>query len=193
MGVTAVSIFWGMVSICIFTVWVQFAKEIYGVSKGENPLGSGFPIGASSISVGTRFCLQSLVCYTFCDRWRKKGVVPGCYRQFQGSAEQADFACWKLEKIGFAVGKIGLFVCRWWGKSCGEAERFSASPGSQEVYKKFFLSQFCAINYYGNSSRTLSKAVFSVDFALLSDRWKCFAVSVKGCSMSSSNPKRNHR
>ena len=26
------------------------------------------PIGARSIPVGTRLCLQSVVCYTFCDR-----------------------------------------------------------------------------------------------------------------------------
>lgn len=31
-------------------------------------IGSGFPIGVSSIPIGTRFCLQSLVCYTFGDR-----------------------------------------------------------------------------------------------------------------------------
>ena len=28
----------------------------------------GMQSGARSIPVGTRFCLQSLVCYTFCDR-----------------------------------------------------------------------------------------------------------------------------
>ena len=38
------------------------------VSRGMQSLGSGFPIGARRIPVGTRFCLQSLVCYTFCDR-----------------------------------------------------------------------------------------------------------------------------
>ena len=40
-------------------------RRKHGVSRGEYPLGSGFPIGARSIPVGTRFCLQSLVCYTF--------------------------------------------------------------------------------------------------------------------------------
>ena len=43
-------------------------EENMRVSRGMQPLGSGFPIGARSIPVGTRFCLQSLVCYTFCDR-----------------------------------------------------------------------------------------------------------------------------
>ena len=33
--------------------------------EGTALFGSGFPIGASSIPVGTRLWLQSLVCYTF--------------------------------------------------------------------------------------------------------------------------------
>ena len=40
-------------------------EKMMGVSKGVKALGSGFPIGVSSIPIGTRFCLQSLVCYTF--------------------------------------------------------------------------------------------------------------------------------
>ena len=40
-------------------------EKMMGVSKGVKSLGSGFPIGVSSIPIGTRFCLQSLVCYTF--------------------------------------------------------------------------------------------------------------------------------
>ena len=43
-------------------------EKMMGVSKGVKSLGSGFPIGVSSIPIGTRFCLQSLVCYTFGDR-----------------------------------------------------------------------------------------------------------------------------
>ena len=36
--------------------------------KGNIPFGAGFPIGASSILLAHDFALQSLVCYTFCDR-----------------------------------------------------------------------------------------------------------------------------
>ena len=43
-------------------------EKMMGVSKGVKSLGSGFPIGVSSIPIGTRFYLQSLVCYTFGDR-----------------------------------------------------------------------------------------------------------------------------
>ena len=49
-------------------------EKMMGVSKGVKSLGSGFPIGVSSIPIGTRFCLQSLVCYTFASSWRGKGV-----------------------------------------------------------------------------------------------------------------------
>lgn len=63
-------------------------EKMMGVSKGVKSLGSGFPIGVSSIPIGTRFCLQSLVCYTFGDRgWRKGGVRAGTstFRQPQNS------------------------------------------------------------------------------------------------------------
>lgn len=50
-------------------------EENMRVSRGMQSLGSGFPIGASSIPVGTRLSLESLVCYTFCSRWRWKGAV----------------------------------------------------------------------------------------------------------------------
>ena len=43
-------------------------EENMQVSRGMQSLGYGFPIGARSTPVGTRFCMQSLVCYTFCDR-----------------------------------------------------------------------------------------------------------------------------
>ena len=36
----------------------------------------GHPIGALSIPVGTRLCMQSVVCYTFCGRCRWKGAAP---------------------------------------------------------------------------------------------------------------------
>ena len=52
-------------------VWEQDGSPLHGQvgrPKGQSPFGSGFPIGAGSTPVGTRFCLQSLVCYTFCDR-----------------------------------------------------------------------------------------------------------------------------
>jgi len=52
-------------------------EENMRVSRGMQSLGSGFPIGARSIPVGTRFCLQSLVCYTLCRRCRENAVAAG--------------------------------------------------------------------------------------------------------------------
>ena len=65
---------------------------------------------------GTRFCLQSLVCYTFCGRGRFKGVVRGGNKHFEVTTEQADFGAPRAEIRDLPVGKIRLFVCRWWGK-----------------------------------------------------------------------------
>ena len=46
---------------------------------------------------GTRLCLQSLVCYTFCDRWRWKGGVALENTPFPVTAEQADFGAPRAE------------------------------------------------------------------------------------------------
>ena len=109
-----------------------------GYPKGSNPLGSGFPIGASSIPVGTRFCLQSLVCYTFGDRGWLKGVVRGRNKHFQSATEQADSASSRTRSPGVCASRIRLFGRRW----CGEMERQSAaeprnggaSPGEPKGY-----------------------------------------------------------
>ena len=63
-------------------------------------------------------------------------------RNFSETAEQEDFAHENIGKRELGIGKIVLLT------------------GEQKGY----------IKHYGNSARTLSKAVFSVDFALLSDR-----------------------
>ena len=44
-------------------------EKMMGVSKGVKSLGSGFPIGARSISVGTRFCLQSIPATCSIEEW----------------------------------------------------------------------------------------------------------------------------
>ena len=169
------------------------------VSRGMQSLGSGFPIGARSIPVGTRFCLQSLVCYTFCDRrisqkCTGKGLSHARQTLFGGSRTGGFCGQKGTQNEGFSMSKIRLFVCSWHRKSCSEAERFSVPTGAQEVYKnRLSVRLSCQLNHHGSSSHTLSNASFSVDFALLSDKKKCSAVSVKGCSISSSNPKRYNR
>ena len=52
---------------------------------------SGFPIGVKAPCWHTILRLQSLVCYTFCDRGRLKGVGRWKSKHFELPTEQADF------------------------------------------------------------------------------------------------------
>ena len=74
----------------------------------------GVPQG-NSVPLGTRFCLQSLVCYTFCDRWRGKGAAGrgqdvSCdsrTERFCNAVIIAKLFCRGPRKIGDFVGKGG--------------------------------------------------------------------------------------
>ena len=78
-------------------------------------------------------------------------------RNFPETAGQLDFArenIWKRELAKSDcsyVGDVDILVA---------SEKIICIAGEQKGY----------IKYYGNSERTFSKAVCSVDFALLSDR-----------------------
>ena len=75
-------------------------RRKHGVSRGEYPLGSGFPIGASSIPVGTRFCsAKSSVLYLLRPLTLERGC-PTPDRHFPAAAEQADFVTGKDTKPG---------------------------------------------------------------------------------------------
>ena len=88
-----------MVANCIFTVWVPFSREIHGVSRGVKTLGSGFPIGARSIPVGTRFSFgKSSVLYLLRPLTLERGC-PTPDRPFSVAAEQADFVGCKIHKM----------------------------------------------------------------------------------------------
>ena len=131
---------------CIFTVWVPFSREIHGVSRGVKTLGSGFPIGARSIPVGTRLlhelaCSQlrkSSVLYLLrrhavaCCRW--KGLSHARQTLFGGSRTGGFCGLKGTQNEGFSMSKIRLFVCSWHRKSWSCAERFSVPTGEQEVY-----------------------------------------------------------
>ena len=97
-------------------------EENMRVSRGMQSLGSGFPIGARSIPVGTRFCLQSLVCYTFCDRRiSQKCTGKGLFhaRQSISSGSRTGGLCGLkgTQNEGFGMSKIRLFGCSWHRKS----------------------------------------------------------------------------
>ena len=78
---------------------VLFVRKINGVSRGENPLGSGFPIGARSIPVGTRFSVgKSSMLYLLRPLTLERGC-PSPDRPFSAAAEQADFVGCKIHKM----------------------------------------------------------------------------------------------
>ena len=73
------------------------------VSRGMQSLWLWVSNRGEKRPVGTRFCSQSLVCYTFCDRWRRKGAVTVPDRPFPAAAEGRIFA---------GTGGLRIFVLR---------------------------------------------------------------------------------
>ncbi len=73
------------------------------VSRGMQSLWLWVSNRGEKRPVGTRFCSQSLVCYTFCDRWRRKGAVTVPDRPFPVAAEGRIFA---------STGDLRIFVLR---------------------------------------------------------------------------------
>ena len=73
-------------------------EENMQVSRGMQSLGSGFPIGARSIPVGTRFSFgKSSVLYLLRPLTLERGC-PTPDRHFSAAAEQTDFVGCKLQK-----------------------------------------------------------------------------------------------
>ena len=73
-------------------------EENMQVSRGMQSLGSGFPIGARSFPVGTRFSFgKSSVLYLLRPLTLERGC-PTPDRPFPVAAEQADFVGCKLQK-----------------------------------------------------------------------------------------------
>ena len=74
-------------------------EENMQVSRGMQSIGSGFPIGARSFPVGTRFSFgKSSVLYLLRPLTLERGC-PTPDRPFPVAAEQADFVGCKLQKI----------------------------------------------------------------------------------------------
>ena len=94
---------------CIFTVWVPLAKKIGGCPEGRSPFGSGFPIGASSTPVGTRFSVGKSSVLYLCFRltlergWLRHLLCGQIVvdRHFLATVGQADFVRIRTES-GFA-------------------------------------------------------------------------------------------
>ena len=110
---------WANKEKCDFCKVGTIYEKMIGVSKGEHPFGSGFPIGARSIPVGTRFSRgKSSVLYL----WRPLTLERGCHRTGQtvsrGSRTGGFCGYTGNKSEGFAMSKIRLFGCSWhWGFS----------------------------------------------------------------------------
>ena len=80
-------------------------EENMRVSRGMQSLGSGFPIEARSIPVGTRFCFaKSSVLYLLRPLTLERGC-PTLDRPFPVAAEQADFVAVRDTKPGICHEK----------------------------------------------------------------------------------------
>ena len=83
-----------------------------------DPFDSGFPIGGENALLAHDFAVQSLVCYTFCDRcrWKRGGLAE---HSISSGGRTGGF--WRTTALKNRIcpsGKIRLFGCRW----CSEAE-----------------------------------------------------------------------
>lgn len=85
--------------------------------RNGSPFGSGFPIGAISSPVGTRLCLQSLVCYTFAGQL--------------------------LPSVPFAPSLARIHNCIYQTKGAGRSvAKRDAPPGISAVRQRYIKSPF---------------------------------------------------
>ena len=154
-----------------------------GVQRGSSPLAGriqrnlGFVAGVSKggrAPIGTRSCLQGLVCYTFCGRGRRRGLATGQRKGHSATPGQAGFAGLLPEKAGAfekqsPPGRQRLCALGW-----SEAEEKRAQPGRR---------------WYIKSSRPSLKnsRTPSLVFPFFS---KCFAPENAKCVIARKRPSR---
>ena len=154
-------------------------EKMMGVSKGVKSLGSGFPIGASSPPVGTRFSAgkssvlylcgadDSRNCSTPCKVWLQLRRSGGKGCPLRGSIS---------DRKRLAGGA---------GKHCLSAVSFAEQRYIKAPVSRCFPSYQ---NHHGSFPRRLSIASPSTFFVQLSLRWKWSAAPISGCSIPSVKP-----
>ena len=154
-------------------------RENNRVSKGDYPLGSGFPIGASSTPVGTRFSAG------------KSSVLYLC-----GADDSRN--CSIPRKVWLQLQRSDGKGCPLWG-SMSDRKRLAggasmhclpALSSAEQRYIKAPVSR-CLLSYqnhHGSFPRRLSIASPSTFFVRLSLRWKWSAAPISGCSIPSVKP-----
>ena len=84
-------LFWDLNPKAYFcSLWVQILKRL-GSRRDSRFLGFWVSNRGESAMLAHDFAVQSLVCYTFCDRWCRKGGVVLPNIPFPVAAEQSDF------------------------------------------------------------------------------------------------------
>ncbi len=149
------------------------------VSKREYPLGSGFPIGASSIPVGTRFSVG------------KSSVLYLCGAD--GSRN-----CSTPRKVWLQLRRSGGKGCPLRGgisdrkRLAGGANMYClpAVSSAEQRYIKAPVSRCLPSyqNHHDSFPRRLSIALPSTFFVRISLRWKWSAAPISGCSIPSVKP-----
>ena len=149
------------------------------VSRGMQSLGSGFPIGARSIPVGTRFSAG------------KSSVLYLC-----GADDSRN--CSIPRKVWLQLRRSDGKGCPLWG-SMSDRKRLAggasmhclpALSSAEQRYIKAPVSR-CLLSYqnhHGSFPRRLSIASPSTFFVQLSLRWKWSAAPISGCSIPSVKP-----
>ena len=98
----------------------------------------GFVAGVSkggSASLGTRSCLQGLVCYTFCGRGRRRGLATGQRKGLSATPGQAGFAAKMDENAGACEKQSPPGWQRLRALGWSEAEEKRAQPGRRRYIK----------------------------------------------------------
>lgn len=115
----------------------------------------GFVAGVSKggrASLGTRSCLQGLVCYTFCGGRRRKGLATGQRKDLSATRGQAGFAGLMAENAGACEkqsppGRQRLRALGW-----SKAEEKRAQLGCRRYIKTLVPRlSFSAFSFYGLS------------------------------------------
>ena len=157
----------------------SLCTNIKGCPEGRSLFGSGFPIGASSIPVGTRFSVG------------KSSVLYLCGAD--GSRN-----CSTPRKVWLQLRRSGGKGCPLRGsindrkRLAGGANMYclSAVSFAEQRYIKVHVSRCLPSyqNHHGSFPRRLSIASPSTFFVRLSLRWKWSAAPISGCSIPSVNP-----
>ena len=185
-----------------------------GVSKGEYHLGSGFPIGASSIPVGKGILkgnrvLLCLGCsegieFPF-DRKNPKKPAVSWHTTFLGKSSVLYLYGADGSRNCSTPRKVRLQLRRSGGKGCplqgsiSDRKRLAGGAGkhclsavsfAEQRYIKAPVSRCFPSyqNHHGSFPRRLSIASPSTFFVQLSLRWKWSAAPISGCSIPSVKP-----